>query len=137
MMSKASGSFMSTLKVNPALLFDSPFYVSRDLSLLEFQRRVLELAKDETIPLLERVKFLAIFGSNMDEFFMLRISGIHRRILPRDIDAPPLELNQSQELAAVRKQARELYTDALQCLHKEMLPELDQAGIHFLNYAKL
>ncbi len=128
---------MSTVKINPALLFDSPFYVSRDLSLLEFQRRVLELAKDENTPLLERVKFLAIFGSNMDEFFMLRISGIHRRMLPREFDAPLLEGDRSYELTAVRRQARELYTDALQSLHKKILPELDQAGIHFLNYAKL
>ena len=128
---------MSTLKVNPALLFDSPFYVSRDLSLLEFQRRVLELSTDETTPVLERVKFLAIFGSNMDEFFMLRISGIHRRMLPRDVDAPLLELNHSHELTAVRKLARELYTDALQSLRKKILPELDQVGIHFLDYAKL
>jgi polyphosphate kinase len=136
-MAKASGSFMSTVNVNPALLFDSPFYVSRDLSLLEFQRRVLELSRDETIPLLERLKFLAIFGSNMDEFFMLRISGIHRRMLPREFDVPLPEGDPSQELAAVRRQARELYTDALQCLHKKILPDLEQAGIHFRDYAKL
>ena len=136
-MQKAPDPFTSTVKVNPALLFDSPFYVSRDLSLLEFQRRVLALSKDENTPLLERVKFLAIFGSNMDEFFMLRISGIHRRMLPRDIDAPLLESSQSHELAAVRKLARELYSDALQSLHQKVLPDLDQAGIHFLDYAKL
>src|SRR5512141_670506 len=98
-MKKVASPFMSTVEVKPVSLSDSPFYVSRDLSLLEFQRRVLEQAQDENTPLLERVKFLAIFGSNMDEFFMLRISGIHRRMLPRDIDAPLLELNQSHELA--------------------------------------
>jgi polyphosphate kinase len=136
-MSKESGPSMPTVKVNPALLLDSPFYVSRDLSLLEFQRRVLELSKDEKTPLLERVKFLAIFGSNMDEFFMLRISGIRRRMLSRDIDTPLLDFNQSQELTAVRRLARELYTDALQSLHKKIMPELEPAGIHFLDYAKL
>ena len=52
-------------------------------SLLEFQRRVLEEAQDERNPLLERVKFLAIFGSNLDEFFMVRVSGIRRQVLSR------------------------------------------------------
>ena len=59
---------------NPTLL------VNRELSMLEFQRRVLEEALDERNPLLERLKFLAIVGSNMDEFFMVRVSGILRQV---------------------------------------------------------
>src|SRR5919198_279312 len=55
-------------------------YINRELSLLEFQRRVLEEALDDRNPLLERVKFLAIFGSNMDEFFMVRVSGIRKQV---------------------------------------------------------
>jgi polyphosphate kinase len=55
-------------------------YINRELSLLEFQRRVLEEAWDESKPLLERIKFLAIFGSNMDEFFMVRVSGIRKLV---------------------------------------------------------
>ena len=55
-------------------------YINREASLLEFQRRVLEEARDDENPLLERVKFLAIFGSNMDEFFMVRVSGIRKSI---------------------------------------------------------
>src|SRR5215216_64991 len=105
-MDKISSPFMSTLEVSPISLSDSAFYVSRDLSLLEFQRRVLEQAQDEKTPLLERVKFMAIFGSNMDEFFMLRISGLHRRILSGSLETT----DPAHELAAVRKLARELYT---------------------------
>ena len=56
-------------------LNDPSLFVNRELSLLEFQRRLLDEAKDERNPLLERVKFLAILGSNLDEFFMVRISG--------------------------------------------------------------
>ena len=128
---------MSTLEVNPVLLSDSPFYVNRDLSLLEFQRRVLEQAQDENNPLLERVKFLAIFGSNMDEFFMLRISGIHQGLSSRNGETPSTSLNPSNELTAIRKRAKELYATALQCLQTSILPQLDKSDIHFLAYSKL
>src|SRR5512132_1410273 len=111
-MKKVASPFMSTVELKPVSLSDSPFYVSRDLSLLEFQRRVLEPAQDESTPLLERVKCLPLFGSNMDEFFMLRISGIHQRILSLDGETSFTRLNLSNELTAVRKLAGELYTTA-------------------------
>src|SRR5215217_2336714 len=106
----------------------SSLYINRELSLLEFQRRVLEEALDERNPLLERVKFMAIFGSNMDEFFMLRVSNLQRRIA---------ENGQSQELIAelaeVRTLACDLYTAAVQCLHQEIFPKLEKSGIRMLN----
>lgn len=114
-------------------LYGNELYIYRDISLLEFQRRVLEQARDKKTPLLERVKFLAIFGSNMDEFFMLRISGLHRRMSSNDREAESLKA----ELAAIRALARELYADALPCLHQEILPRLDKAGIRLLEYSRL
>ena len=65
-------------------------YLHRELSWLEFNRRVLEEAKDETVPLLERVKFLAIFSSNLDEFFMVRVSRIKRQVKKGFEASPPM-----------------------------------------------
>src|SRR6266540_765265 len=112
-------------------------YINRELSLLEFQRRVLEEAFDERNPLLERVKFLAIFGSNMDEFFMVRVSGIRKQVEAHIMEVFPDGLTPPEVLAAIRKLSLELYESALRCLNKKILPRLDEAGIHFMDYRKL
>ena len=112
-------------------------YINRELSVLEFQRRVLEEAQDDRNPLLERLKFLAIFGSNMDEFFMVRVSGIRRQVEARIMEVSPDGLTPPEVLAATRKLALELYGNALQCFKKKILPRLDKAGIHLLDYHKL
>src|SRR5512138_965792 len=118
-------------------LSDTAFYIPRDISLLEFQRRVLEQAREKKTPLLERVKFLAIFGSNMDEFFMLRKSGIHRRVISGDPQAYLGIGGGANELTAVRSLARELYTIARSCFHQELVPRLEKSGIHLLEYPQL
>src|SRR5512133_2111875 len=84
-------------------------YINRELSLLEFQRRVLEEAYDETNPLLERLKFLAIFGSNMDEFFMVRVSGIRKQVEAHIMEVFPDGLTPPEVLAAARKISHDLY----------------------------
>lgn len=112
-------------------------YINRELSLLEFQRRVLEEARDENNPLLERLKFLAIFGSNMDEFFMVRVSGIRKQIEAGVTDVSSDGMTPRDELAAIRKLAQELFHDAQQCLQRKLLPKLEKAGIHILEYHKL
>jgi polyphosphate kinase len=112
-------------------------YINRELSLLEFQRRVLEEALDERNPLLERLKFLAIFGSNMDEFFMVRVSGIRKQVEAHIMEVFPDGSTPPEVLAATRKLSLELYRTALQCLNKKILPKLDKAGIHLLDYGKL
>lgn len=115
-----------------------PFpFINRELGLLEFQRRVLSEAQDEDNPLLERVKFLAIFGSNMDEFFMVRVSGIRKQVEANLSEVSPDGLTPREQLAAIRKRALELYTEAQQTYQRKLLPELDKAGIHILPYRKL
>jgi polyphosphate kinase len=118
-------------------LSDPSLYLNRELSMLEFQRRVLEEAQDESTPLLERAKFLAIFGSNMDEFFMVRVSGIRKQVEARILDVSPDGMTPRDELAAIRKLSNELYVEAHQCWNKKLLPKLEKTGIHVLDYGKL
>ncbi len=123
---------------DPSLTLSDPvLYINRELSLLEFQRRVLEEAQDEHNPLLERIKFLAIFGSNMDEFFMVRVSGIRKQVEAHILDVTADGLMPRDVLAAIRKQANELYNAAQHCLHQKLLPRLEKSGVHVLDYAKL
>jgi polyphosphate kinase len=118
-------------------LNDPSLYINRELSLLEFQRRVLEEAQDESNPLLERVKFLAIFGSNMDEFFMVRVSGLRKQVDAGIVEVPADGLTPREQLAAIRKLAIELDHDAHNLLARKLIPKLDKAGIHLLDYEKL
>jgi polyphosphate kinase len=133
---------MADQKINssetvPVDLTSPALYINRELSLLEFQRRVLEEAWDESNPLLERAKFLAIFGSNMDEFFMVRVSGIRKQVEARIMEVSPDGLTPPDQLAAIRKLALELMIEAQRCYQRKLLPKLDKSGIHIIEYQKL
>jgi polyphosphate kinase len=117
---------------------DTPaLFINRELSQLEFQRRLLEEAKDEHNPLLERVKFLAIVGSNLDEFFMVRVSGIKKQVDAGVYEMTPDGMTPAEQLAAIRKQALQIMTRAHECLRDDLLPALKQAGIYLLDYKEL
>jgi polyphosphate kinase len=124
-------------KANQIDLNDPALFINRELSLLEFQRRVLQEAHDPSNPLLERVKFLAILGSNLDEFFMVRVAGLRKQMDAGVIDLPPDGMTPAEQLAAIRKVAWQLMMQARECLNDELLPELEGAGIHILDYAGL
>ena len=115
-----------------------PFmFLNPEMSLLDFQARVLEEAQDKSNPLLERIKFLSIFGSNMDEFFMVRVSGIRKQVDASISEIFPDGLTPREQLAAIRKRSLMLFKIAQHCYRTDLLPKLDQAGIHILNYKKL
>ncbi|MGZ4832682.1 MAG: hypothetical protein ACXVZQ_07110, partial [Terriglobales bacterium] len=116
---------------NPAL------YLNRELSLLAFQRRVLEEAVDKANPLLERVRFLSIVGSNLDEFFMVRVAGLMRQIHAGTAEVGPDGMTAREQLDAIRTEVGTLAGSAQRCLHRQLLPELERAGIHFLEYSDL
>ncbi len=112
-------------------------YLNRELSLLEFQQRVLEEARDPSNPLLERVKFLAILGSNLDEFFMVRAGGLSMQQQSGVVELSLDGLTPAAQLAAIRKRAFLLMSEASRCLHEELLPALREAGVHVLDHAEL
>jgi polyphosphate kinase len=112
-------------------------YLDRELSWLAFNQRVLELAEDTTLPLLERANFLAIFASNLDEFFMVRVAGLKRRIatglaVPTNVGRAPEDV-----LAAVSAKAHELQHRHAVAFRDEVKPELDEAGIHIETWSDL
>ncbi len=111
--------------------------LNRELSLLDFQSRVLEEALDENNPLLERLKFLSIFASNIDEFFMIRVSGIRKQVDARIVDKSPDGLTPREQLAMIRKTSLQLFKSAQNCYHSDLNPKLGQAGVHILDYHKL
>jgi polyphosphate kinase len=112
-------------------------FLNRDLQWLEFNRRVLQEAIDPRTPLLERVRFLAIFSSNLDEFFMKRVGGLRRQI-DAGVGSPPWEpLSPEQQLRAIRERALELGRIQADCLRNSVLPALREAGIDLLRWEDL
>lgn len=107
-------------------------FVNRELSWLEFNRRVLEEAQDSTVPLLERVKFLAIFSSNLDEFFMVRVAELKRRIRSGDTAAGPDGLSPAETLAAVSEKVHRLVDAQHRCFLEELGPILASEGIRLV-----
>src|SRR5215510_13553510 len=106
----------------PPTLDDAQHYINRELSLLEFQRRVLEEAQDERNPLLERVKFLSIVSSNLDEFFMVRVAGLLQQVVAGVHDISADGLSPAEQLAAIRKVATRLMIQTEECFLLSVLP---------------
>jgi len=129
----SSGSFaaMSKRKPNPASpdLRDPSNFLNRELSQLEFQRRVLAQAHDQSIPLLERLKFLCISSSNLDEFFEVRVASIHHQLVGSTTRTWLDAQTPSEVLAKIRKQATELIKDQYRCFSQELVPALAKEGV--------
>lgn len=121
----------------PALnLHDPKLYLNRELSMLAFQRRVLEEALDESNPLLERVKFLSILGSNLNEFFMVRVAGLFGQLESGVLETGPDGLTPAQQIEAIRLEYEQIMLDAHDCL-KSLLAALEPFGIRTVEYRNL
>ncbi|HEU5430726.1 MAG TPA: hypothetical protein VFU81_03635, partial [Thermomicrobiales bacterium] len=112
-------------------------FINRELSWLEFNRRVLEEAAEWANPLLERIKFIAIFSSNLDEFFMIRVAGVCRKIAMGIAEPGPDGRTPTQALAAIRATTQALLDEQAAILGGELLPALAAAGIEIVPYATL
>jgi polyphosphate kinase len=108
---------------------DPSLYINRELSWLAFNARVLHEAFDARNRLLERVKFLSIFSTNLDEFYMVRVAGLRRQIAAGLEHVPPDGMTPSQQLVAITKRVAELLEHQRTVLYDVLLPELDQHGI--------
>ena len=108
------------------------YYISRELSQLEFNLRVLHQAKDTKLPLLERLKFLCISSTNLDEFFEIRVSGLKQRVEVSSARIGPEHMAPTELLQAISEKATDLVTEQYRVLNEELIPELDQAGIRFV-----
>ncbi|MFA7499321.1 MAG: RNA degradosome polyphosphate kinase, partial [Leucobacter sp.] len=112
-------------------------YIDRELSWLAFNQRVLELAEDPDVPLLERANFLAIFASNLDEFFMVRVAGLKRRIVtglavPTNVGRSPVDV-----LSDINAMAYELQVRHARCFAEQIKPELAEAGVKIVDWDQL
>ncbi|HEY1906349.1 MAG TPA: polyphosphate kinase 1 [Myxococcaceae bacterium] len=112
-------------------------YFNRELSWLAFDARVLEEAADPHWPLLERLKFLSITFSNLDEFFMIRVSGLHEQLEQAEAERSPDGLTPRQQLARIRDVVRKLLKDATDLLERQLLPALAEHGIRIRDWKSL
>jgi len=113
----------------PPRLDDPSLFINRELSWLEFNARVLNEASDEKVPLYERLKFLAIFAQNLDEFFMVRVAGLQAQITGEVEEVPPDGLTPDQQLLAISQRAHELIYEQYRIWNQGLRKELRAAGV--------
>ncbi|PYJ35673.1 MAG: polyphosphate kinase 1 [Verrucomicrobia bacterium] len=116
---------------------DPKNFINRELSWLEFNRRVLEEAQDQRQPLIERVKFLTIVSSNLDEFFEIRVAGIKQQIESETSDVGPDGLSPTEVFDRIQKTVRQLVATQYALWKNELLPELAKNGIYVREIAEL
>src|SRR5689334_13170074 len=124
--------------VQPERDFSDPAnFINRELSWLEFNRRVLEEAQDATQPLMERVKFLTIFSSNLDEFFEIRVAGIKQQIESETSDVGPDGLSPTETFNAIQRVAHEIVETQYALWKQDIAPALAKQGIRIHDVSQL
>ena len=109
-------------------------FINRELSWLEFNQRVLDQAFDASNPLLERLKFLAIVSSNLDEFFEVRVAGLKQQKQNNSSEVGPDGLSATEALARISKRTRRMVEDQYRCWREQVYPQLHEQGVRFHNY---
>ncbi len=141
---KATAPAKKTTKVTKeekapvAVDLDSPsLYTNREISWIEFDRKVLETAEDRKVPLLDRVKFLAIFFNNLDEFYMVRVMNLQRQARSNVLPTGPDKMPPAKQLIEIRRRVGELLDEAEELWLKELKPALEKKDVHFITYDEL
>ncbi|MDQ6830520.1 MAG: polyphosphate kinase 1 [Gemmatimonadota bacterium] len=119
------------------VLLDPRLYINRELSWLAFNTRVLNEAFDRRNPLLERVKFLSIFCTNLDEFYMVRVAGLRRQVAAGASAATPDGMSPQAQLDAIAQRVEELLRLQRECLHGQLLPAIAAEGVRLLSVEEL
>jgi len=133
----ANGHKRASIQPMNRSVSDPSLYINRETSWLAFNRRVLEEANDETNPLLERVKFLAISASNLDEFFEVRVAGLLQRIEEGFIDSGPDALSAQQERELIALETHEFVQEQYDCWNQKLMPALARENIRVLDLKDL
>jgi len=120
------------MKATEVDLMSTEYYVNRELSLLAFNQRVLAQATDASVPLLERLFYLCVSSSNLDEFFEIRVSGLKEKVARDLLEPGPDGLSPSALLETIAETAHEMVAEQYGVLNQALLPELEQVGIRFL-----
>ncbi|MFQ5659025.1 MAG: polyphosphate kinase 1 [Gammaproteobacteria bacterium] len=115
--------------MDTANLNNPEVYINRELSMLEFNRRVIDQAKDENVPLLERLRFLCIASTNLDEFFEIRVAGIKQQVKYRSVQTGPDNLTPTEVLKRISETAHKLVEEQYRVLNEIIRPELEKAKI--------
>lgn len=134
---KAAKDPLKVEEAPPSTLTGRARYFNREMSWVKFNERVLEEALDERNPLLERVRFLSIFGSNLDEYFMVRVSGLRRQLLAGVRAAPPDGMTPAEQLGGIRELLLSLLGTCYKCWSRELSVKLRETGINVLDYEEL
>ncbi len=118
-------------------LSDPKLYINRELSWLGFNDRVLEQARDERHPLLERVRFVAISETNLDEFFMIRVAGLQQQVASELPNPVPDGMTPEEQLVHIKGRTDEFFEERRTILNRDLLPALAEEGIKVIPHKKV
>src|SRR5919202_3507152 len=118
-------------------LSDPSLYVNRELSWLGFNERVLEQAKDGRHPLLERVRFVSISETNLDEFFMIRVAGLQQQVAAELPNPVPDGMTPEEQLMRIHDHTDEFFEERRRIMNTELVPALEEEGLRVVPYDKV
>src|SRR5687768_15547391 len=122
---------------NRTSLSDPSLYINRELSWLAFNDRVLAQARDERHPLLERVRFVSISETNLDEFFMIRVAGLQQQVVSELPNPVPDGMTPEEQLYRIKESTDQFFADRRESLYGELLPALEEEGIRIVPHDQL